>query len=63
MHKGEDGRLGQSKREGLSLLMAQAMWNHGPEMLEQMGKTRVTWQKIDAKEMVDLMEYLNRGTP
>jgi cytochrome c len=45
------------------LLMAQAMWNHGPGMLEQMSKTRVTWQKIDAKEMVDLMEYLNRGTP
>jgi mono/diheme cytochrome c family protein len=45
------------------ILMAQAMWNHGPEMLEKMRKTRVTWQKIDGKEMVDLMEYLNRGTP
>jgi mono/diheme cytochrome c family protein len=45
------------------ILMAQAMWNHGPEMLEKMRKTRVTWQKMDGKEMVDLMEYLNRGMP
>jgi len=43
--------------------MAQTMWNHGPEMLERMRKARVTWQKIDGQEMVDLMEYLNRGTP
>jgi hypothetical protein len=43
--------------------MAQVMWNHGPEMLERMGKVRVTWQKIEGQEMVDLMEYLNRGVP
>jgi len=43
--------------------MAQVMWNHGPEMLESMRKARVTWQKIEGQEMVDLMEYLNRGTP
>ncbi len=45
------------------ILMAQAMWNHGPQMLERMSKARVTWQKIERQEMVDLMEYLNRGTP
>jgi cytochrome c2 len=45
------------------ILMAQALWNHGPEMLEEMKKAKVSWQKIDAREMVDLMEYLNRGTP
>jgi mono/diheme cytochrome c family protein len=45
------------------ILMAQAMWNHGPEMLERMRKAKVSWQKIDGKEMVDLMEYLNRGMP
>jgi uncharacterized protein (DUF3820 family) len=43
--------------------MAQAMWNHGPEMLERMRKTKMPWQKINEKEMVDLMEYLNRGMP
>jgi cytochrome c2 len=45
------------------IFMAEAMWNHGPEMLEAMRKTKVSWQKMDGKEMVDLMEYLNRGTP
>ena len=45
------------------ILMAQVMWNHGPEMLERMSKARVTWQKFEGQEMVDLMEYLNRGTP
>jgi hypothetical protein len=41
--------------------MAQAMWNHGPKMLEKMREAKVPWQKINGKEMVDLMEYLNRG--
>ncbi len=45
------------------IFMAQTMWNHGPEMLEKMRKAKVSWQKIDRKEMVDLMEYLNRGMP
>jgi mono/diheme cytochrome c family protein len=45
------------------IFMAQTMWNHGPEMLEKMRKAKVVWQKIDGKEMVDLMEYLNRGMP
>jgi len=45
------------------ILMAAMMWNHGPEMLEKMRKAKVPWQKIDGKEMVDLMEYLNRGLP
>jgi cytochrome c2 len=45
------------------IFMAQTMWNHGPEMLDEMRKAKASWQKIDGKEMVDLMEYLNRGTP
>lgn len=45
------------------IFMAQAMWNHGPEMLEKMRRAKISWQKIDGKEMVDLMEYLNRGMP
>jgi cytochrome c2 len=62
---------GKGKKPDLSFLkgqispisMAQTMWNHGPEMMEKMRKEKVSWQKIDAKEMVDLMEYLNRGMP
>jgi cytochrome c2 len=45
------------------ILMAQTMWNHGPEMLEKMRKAKVPWRKVDGKEMADLMEYLNRGMP
>ena len=45
------------------IFMAQAMWNHGPEMLEKMRKAKVPWTKIDVKEMADLMEYLNQGMP
>jgi mono/diheme cytochrome c family protein len=45
------------------IFMAQAMWNHGPKMLEKMRKGKVPWSKIDGKEMADLMEYLNRGMP
>ncbi len=55
--------LSQLKGEISPIFMAQAMWNHGPEMLERMRKAKVPWQKIDGKEMIDLMEYLNQGMP
>jgi cytochrome c2 len=45
------------------IFMAQTMWNHGPQMWDQMSKAQISWQKIDGKEMVDLMEYINRGMP
>jgi len=45
------------------ILMAQTMWNHGPEMLEKMRKAKVPWRRMDGREMADLMEYLNRGMP
>jgi mono/diheme cytochrome c family protein len=52
-----------SRLKGLvsPIFMAQTMWNHGPEMLEKMRKAKGPWQKMDRKEMVDLMEYLNQG--
>jgi cytochrome c551/c552 len=45
------------------IFMAQTMWNHGQEMLEKMRKAKVSWSKIEGREMADLMEYLNRGMP
>jgi cytochrome c len=64
-HKREVKRLDLSQLKGQisPIFMAQTMWNHGPDMLERMRKARVPWQKINAKEIVDLMEYLNRGMP
>jgi len=55
--------LSRLKGQISPIFMAQAMWNHGPEMLEKMRLAKVPWQKIDGKEMVDLMEYLDRGIP
>ncbi len=43
------------------IMMAQVMWNHGPEMVSQIKAKGLTWQEINGKEMVDLMEYINTG--
>jgi mono/diheme cytochrome c family protein len=43
------------------IFMAVVMWNHGPQMLERMRKAKIPWQKMDGKEMADLMAYLNLG--
>jgi len=59
----KEGDLSRLKGQISPIFMAQAMWNHGPQMLEKMRKAKVPWQKTDGKEMVDLMEYLNRGMP
>jgi len=61
--KGKKPDLSVLKGQISPIFMAQTMWNHGPEMMEKMRKAKVPWQKIDGKEMVDLMEYLNRGMP
>ena len=61
--KGKTPDLTLLKGQISPILMSQMMWNHGPEMLEKMRKAKISWQKIDSKEMVDLMEYLNRGMP
>jgi cytochrome c551/c552 len=55
------GDLSRLKGQISPIFMAQVMWNHGPEMLERMRKAKISWQKMDGKEMVDLMEYLNLG--
>ena len=55
------GDLSRLKGQISPIFMARAMWNHGPEMLERMRKAKISWQKVDGKEIVDLMEYLNLG--
>jgi cytochrome c len=61
--KGKSPDLAGLRGQISPILMAQMMWNHGPQMLDEMRKAKVPWQKIDGKEMADLMEYLNRGMP
>ncbi len=41
--------------------LAAAMWNHGPVMLGRMHEQQMPWPLFRPREMVDLMEYLNRG--
>ena len=65
-HSVKEGTTGDLSQWGMytnPIAWAQMMWNHGPDMLEGMRKAKVPWQKIDGKEIVDLMEYLNRGMP
>ena len=57
----KEGDLSRLKGQISPIFMAQVMWNHGPKMLEKMREAKVPWQKMDGKEMVDLMEYLNHG--
>ncbi len=45
------------------ITIAQAMWNHGPDMWEEMNKAKIPWQTIDHRDLLDLMEYLNQGIP
>ena len=61
--RGKKPSLADLKGQISPIFMAQAMWNHGPTMFERMRKARMTWQKIDGRELVDLMEYLNQGMP
>jgi len=43
------------------ILMATALWNHGPKMIGKMKEKNLRWQRITDKELIDLMEYLNQG--
>jgi cytochrome c2 len=40
------------------LFMAQAMWNHGPDMEKKMRKLNIKWPKFENEEIVDLTNYL-----
>ncbi|MFQ5864977.1 MAG: c-type cytochrome, partial [bacterium] len=40
------------------LFMAQAMWNHGPDMEKKMKELHITWPRFDNEEVVDLTNYL-----
>ena len=64
-HNKEARALNLSRLKGQisPVFMAQTLWNHGSGMLERMKKKKVSWEKFYYNDMVDLMEYLNRGMP
>jgi len=43
------------------IYMATALWNHGPKMIGKMKEKNIKWQKITDKELINLMEYFNKG--
>lgn len=59
---GEGGDVGPSleRVRGYTspIVMAQALWNHGPEMADTMQQLDITIQMFDGNEMADLMAYI-----
>lgn len=41
--------------------IAQRMWNHAPEMWEQMSNRRIPWPRFEAEELADLLAFLERA--
>jgi mono/diheme cytochrome c family protein len=39
--------------------MISTLWNHGPRMLELMNQRKIPWPRFTAREMSDLIAYLN----
>jgi len=59
---GKGGRVGPGldflKRANSPVLVAAAMWNHGPEMAEAMKARGIERPTFQGKEMVDLIAYI-----
>jgi mono/diheme cytochrome c family protein len=54
-----DGLKGSSS----PVLLATAMWNHGPQMAEAMKARGITWPTFRRTELADLMAYIATATP
>ena len=42
--------------------MVSVLWRHGPRMLEQMKAKNLLWPYLTARQMADLIAYLNAGS-
>ncbi|MBI1894227.1 MAG: c-type cytochrome [Candidatus Rokubacteria bacterium] len=62
---GKGGRVGPGldflKRANSPVLVAAAMWNHGPEMAEAMKEKGIPRPTFQGKEMLDLIAYIVRA--
>jgi cytochrome c2 len=38
--------------------LAEAMWNHGPRMLEEAGASRIRWPELSVQDLGDMLVYL-----
>ncbi len=55
-------RLDAMKLYGSPLYMAQAMWNHGPEMDVKMKTLGIRRPRFEGREIVDLIAYIQRAS-
>ncbi len=58
--KGRQGDLGLEEfPQNISpIFLAQAIWNHGPDMITQMVRVGIKWPEFKGNEMMDLLEYI-----
>ncbi len=50
-------------RDASEITMVAALWRHGPTMLALMSERKMTWPRFNAREMSDLIAYLNTRKP
>ena len=55
--------LDEYRRYSSALFVAQAMWNHGPEMIEAMQAGRIERPYLRDRETADLLAYVRGQTP
>ena len=54
-------RLDRYKGQYSAIILAQAMWNHSPEMASVMRGVGMPFPRLNGKEMADLLAYLQAG--
>jgi mono/diheme cytochrome c family protein len=52
-------KLGKGKDAYSDITLVAALWQHGPQMLEQMKAKNLPWPRFTAAQMSDLIAYLN----
>jgi mono/diheme cytochrome c family protein len=52
-------KLAKGKDAYSDITMVAALWDHGPRMLELMNQKKLAWPRFTAREMSDLISYLN----
>lgn len=55
--------LARNTRDASEVTMVSALWRHGPTMLALMSERKIPWPRFNAKEMSDLIAYLNIRKP
>jgi mono/diheme cytochrome c family protein len=52
-------KLAKGKDAYSGVTIVSALWRHGPRMLEMMAQKNIEWPRFTARQMADLIAYLN----